>query len=42
MEIRTQLFTSSQSQIDQFRKGDATKPNGSTSALDSPFWTASR
>jgi ribA/ribD-fused uncharacterized protein len=42
MEIRTQLFTSSRSQIEQFRKGDATKPIGSTSALDSSFWTAPR
>ena len=39
MEIRTQLFTSSRSQIEQFRKGDATKPIGSTAALDSSFWT---
>jgi predicted NAD-dependent protein-ADP-ribosyltransferase YbiA (DUF1768 family) len=42
MEIRTQLFTSSRSEIVQFIKGDATKPIGSTSALDSTFWTAPR
>jgi predicted NAD-dependent protein-ADP-ribosyltransferase YbiA (DUF1768 family) len=39
MELRTQLFTSSRSQIDQFINGDA---NPSSGALNTPFWTASR
>jgi len=39
MELRTQLFTSSRSQIDKFLKGDATKPSGSTAVLNSSFLT---
>ena len=42
MAIRTQLFTSTKDEIVQFLENDAKEPRNSTSALDSPFWTASR
>ena len=37
-DIRSQLFTSSRSRIEEFLKDNSKAPSGSTSALNSAFW----